>query len=278
MKKQFLILVLFLTATYNLNAQKAINLLTYNIRYENKDDKNDLWTNRREEMVEQIKKYKIDILCAQEDLESQAKFLEEGTKLKGTLNERTRGKTGFYNGIYYNEKKFKLLTEGHFFLNESTDTVGKGWDAAGFRFARWVKFYDKKNKNEFYIFNTHFDHKGVVARNQSAKLMLKKISEIAGNAPIILTGDLNAKPTTNPIKTLKTMLKDSREASLSSPLGPEGTFNGFNLERTLDTRIDYIFVNDKVTVNTYEVLAEKTKNGGYISDHLPIRVNLNINK
>ncbi len=280
MRKSILFIVFFLAIITCLQAQnsKTINLISYNIRYETVDDKDNNWPNRKEDLVAQVIKYKADILCLQEDLEKQAKFVDEQTGLTGTLNTKTKGNSGFYNGIYYNNKRFSIEAQGHFYLNEGTDTVGRGWDAASFRFARWVRFFDKETQSEFYVFNTHFDHKGIVAREESAKLMLSKIEEIAGSSPVILTGDFNSKPETNPIKTLKVGLKDSRDICKTKANGPFGTFNSFKLDSPLSNRIDYIFIKNNVVVNTYEVSVDKTKTGNYISDHLPVIVNLTTGK
>ncbi len=278
MKKFSFLIAVLITVHYTLSAQNAINVMSYNIRIESKDDGENIWTNRKDDMVIQIKKYNPDILCLQEDGEKPAKYLEEKTKLKGTLNIKTRGKSGNYNGVYYNENRFKLVKEGHFFLNEGTDTVGKGWDAASFRMARWVEFKDLKNKSKFYVVNTHFDHRGVEARKKSAYLIVDRIKKIAGKKPVILTGDFNAKPESEAVTTIKSLLKDSREISKAEPTGPNGTFNGFNLQRKLDNRIDFVFVNDKIDVNSYDVSTDKSKTGNYISDHLPITVNITIKK
>jgi endonuclease/exonuclease/phosphatase family metal-dependent hydrolase len=66
-------------------------------------------------------------------------------------------------------------------------------------------------------------------------------------------------------------MNDSRTASKTTPYGPIGTWNGFNFNATLDRRIDYIAVNEKITVNKYAVLTDSA-NQNYLSDHLPVFV------
>ena len=67
-----------------------------------------------------------------------------------------------------------------------------GWDAACIRICTWGKFKQKATGFTFYFFNLHTDHVGVIARREAAKLVIKKIKEIAGaKAPVILTGDFN---------------------------------------------------------------------------------------
>ena len=47
------------------------------------------------------------------------------------------------------------------------------------------------SSREIAAFNTHFDHVGKVARRESAVLILEKIKQMAGDLPVIVTGDLS---------------------------------------------------------------------------------------
>ncbi len=126
------------------------------------------------------------------------------------------------------------------------------------------------------VFNTHFDNKGVKARMESAKLLLRKIKVLnKSNLPIILTGDFNLTPEQPPIAFLTSELKDSRSISKEKPYGPSGTFNNFDFNSPLKDRFDYIFVNDKIEVKQYGVLSD-SKDHRYPSDHLPVFVNLEL--
>ena len=108
--------------------------------------------------------------------------------------------------------------------------------------------WENKTGKKFYVFNTHFDHLGKVARRESAKLVLKKIKEIAGKSPVILTGDFNATPEDEPIKIILNpedgdKLIDAEKISKNGHYGPYGTFNAFKSEQ-IGKHIDYIFVSD----------------------------------
>ena len=65
-----------------------------------------------------------------------------------------------------------------FWLSESPEMASRGWDAALNRIVTWVHLQDRKSGKEFFHFNTHFDHKGREARENSARLILDKIKEI----------------------------------------------------------------------------------------------------
>ena len=124
------------------------------------------------------------------------------------------------------------------------------------------------------MLNTHYDHIGQTARENSSRLILSKIQEInQTNYPIILIGDLNALPESTTIQLLKKELKDGGELTKNGIYGPKGTFTGFEKAIIPDRRIDYIFVKE-LEVTTYRHIDDKMTNNNYLSDHLPVLVEL----
>ena len=112
------------------------------------------------------------------------------------------------------------------------------------RICTYALFKDKNSKQKFWVFNTHFDHRGNEARVKSAELIVNKINELNTNDyPVVLMGDLNLLPMSEPIQFLSKNLLDSKSISQSTPFGPEGTFNGFKFNEPIQNRIDYIFVS-----------------------------------
>jgi endonuclease/exonuclease/phosphatase family metal-dependent hydrolase len=62
------------------------------------------------------------------------------------------------------------------------------------------------------VFDIHFDHRGIVAREESAKLILNSIYEInSENFPLILTGDLNLTKNSIPVQSILKVLNDAQE-------------------------------------------------------------------
>lgn len=257
-------------------AQKGmpINLMTYNIRLNVNSDGINAWPNRKDNVKALIKFYDTDILCVQEALPDQFDDILANSDFDAEGVGRDDGKRkGEFSAIYFNKNRFVKKDGGTFWLSETPDVPSKGWDAALNRVCSWVKLYDKMNKKEFIVFNTHYDHVGVKARVQSAILIKQKIQEIAPKLPVVFTGDLNVTPDTEAIATIKTFLTDAKDISQEPHFGPEGTFNGFNFNSDLKNTIDYIFVNKGFKVLKHATLTD-SKDKRYYSDHLPVFVKL----
>ncbi|MGY3053363.1 endonuclease/exonuclease/phosphatase family metal-dependent hydrolase [Pedobacter sp. UYEF25] len=277
MKSTF-IFSLFFALTLNALAQTPIKIITYNIRYNNPGDGINAWPNRKENVKALVKFHDADILCVQEALAIQFDQLLENSNFKAEGVGRDDGKRkGEFSAIYYDKDRFIKKDGGHFWLSTTPNVPSKGWDAALERICTWVELYDKKNKKAFLVFNTHYDHIGVQARIESAKLIKQKIQEIAPKLPVVFTGDLNVTPETEAIATIKSFLSDAKEVSIAQPYGPEGTFNNFQFDSPLKDRIDYVFVNKGFKVEKFAVLSD-SKNQHYFSDHLPVFVALDFQK
>src|SRR3712207_169543 len=93
---------------------------------------------------------------------------------------------GEYAAIFYNTQRLKVLANGHFWLSQTPEKPSLGWDAACVRICTWGKFMDKMTGKKFYFFNTHMDHVGTVARQESARLIISRIKELAKDESVIL--------------------------------------------------------------------------------------------
>lgn len=270
--KQIIAVLLLTLFSVQLKAQKdkALNVMTYNIRYSTEKDGVNAWSKRKDHVKALVKFHDVDILCAQEALAEQFDAILENTDFEAVGAGRDDGlRKGEFSPIFYNKNRFAKKDGGIFWLSQTPNVPSIGWDAMFNRVCTWVRLYDKLNKKEFLVFNTHYDHVGVQARIESAKLIKQKIQEIAPKLPVVYTGDLNVTPQTDAIATIKSFLSDSKEVSLEPPYGPDGTFNGFKFDSPLKDRIDYIFINKGFKVQKYGVITD-SKDQRYFSDHLPV--------
>ena len=275
MSRYIILLIVLFVALSTVSGQ--INVLSFNIRYDNPKDAENNWKYRKDHVAALINYYEADLIGMQEVLKSQLDDLEMALPAFNWLGVgRDDGKeAGEFSPIFYNRAKFEELASSTFWLSETCDVPGKmGWDAVCNRVVTWVKLKQKSSGKVFFLFNTHFDHKGSVARSESAKLILQKIEEIATGFPVLLTGDFNCVPGSDPYQTLtaEEALTDAFVASRSPHYGPKGTYNGFRMtEKDDERRIDMVFARGEVTVLKHAVLTD-SKGGRFPSDHFPVLV------
>jgi endonuclease/exonuclease/phosphatase family metal-dependent hydrolase len=272
-------LLLSVLMPYQLSFAQTYQIATYNIRFDNPNDIGNLWKDRSPHLINQIKFHKMDIIGTQEGLHHQLEEMKSVLEFPYIGIGRDKGDTtGEFSAVFYNPEKFTVLEHDTFWLSESPDKPSKGWDAALTRVCTWGKFQDKHG-NTFYVFNIHYDHVGQKAREESSKLVIKKIKEInKENHPVIFMGDFNVTPDNPTYATVleNSDLKDSRKVSMTPPIGNQGTFNAFNWERLPDGIIDHIFVSPEIKVLRHGIL---TDNYGmkYPSDHFPVMIECALN-
>lgn len=268
--------LLFMFGISTLTYGQINKVMTYNIRYDSPDDKLNNWEHRKLEVVNLINYYEPEIFGVQEGLARQLKYLDQHLVNYTRIGVgRDDGKQkGEFSPIYYDTNKFTLLHGSTFWLSNKDDRVSVGWDASMERICTYGVFQHKMSQQKILVFNTHFDHKGQKARRMSSKLIVKKMREInIDNDPIILMGDLNAEPDTRPIQILKKEFDDGAALAPNGIYGPMGTYTGFKKNVIAERRIDYIFVKN-LKVSKYRHIDDKMKNNNYLSDHLPVLIEL----
>jgi len=259
MKRCSLFISLALLAALSLSAQMLVG--SYNIRYKNSGDSvnGNVWKKRCQVICDQVNFMSPDIFGTQEVLLCQ--LLDMLDRLDGYdyigVGRDDGAKAGEYAAVLYKTDRLRLLDQGNFWLSETPDRPGLGWDAACVRVCSWGKFARQTASDDeaFYFFNLHMDHVGVTARREGAKLVVRKISEIAQGAPVIVTGDFNVDQTDEiySIFTQSGLLVDSYNAARLR-FAENGTFNSFNPDLYTESRIDHIFVSPGSHVDAYGVL------------------------
>ena len=259
MKRFYFSVVLIAFAVMQLSAQMLVG--SYNIRLKVSSDsvKGNVWEKRCQVICDQVNFMSPDIFGAQEVLHTQLVDMLAGLDGYDYIGVgRDDGNTGGeYAAIFYKTNRLRLLDSGNFWLSETPDRPGLGWDAACVRICTWGKFARQTATDDeaFFFFNLHMDHVGVVARREAAKLIVQKISEIAPGFPVIVTGDFNVDQNDEiySIFTQSGLLKDSYIASRLN-FAENGTFNSFDTGLYTDSRIDHIFVSPAINVDAYGIL------------------------
>ncbi len=253
-----------------------LSVMSYNIRLDTDSDGENAWPKRRDFLVSQVRYHAPDLMGTQEVLPRQLDWLKtQLTDYTALGVGREGGNQGEYSALFYRSDRLELQDGGTFWLSTKPEEISVGWDAALPRICTYGRFRDLRTGADFLAFNTHFDHVGELARRESARLLLRKIDSLnTGKLPVVLTGDLNLTPDTEPIALFTESLIDAYTAA-PIRLGPEGTFTGFNYGEPADRRIDYILVSPGVRVDKFATLTDAV-NRRYPSDHFAVVASLHL--
>lgn len=259
MKKFFLSLALMLCLCLANAAE--LTMATFNLRNDNKgdDEAGNGWAVRGPYCADMIRFHGFDIFGTQElkinQINDMLKRLP-GYNYIGVARDDGKEK-GEYSAIFYDTDKIEVIDHGDFWLAEDTTYPHLGWDARCIRICTWGKFKVKDTGFTFIYFNLHMDHKGVKARAESAKLILKKIKELPEKLPVMLSGDFNVDQTSESYLLLHNsgVMKDAYELA-EFRYAPNGTFNAFKTDRFADKRIDHIFLTPEFKVKKYGILTD----------------------
>ena len=251
------------------------NVLSFNIRYNNPKDGINAWPNRKALAAKVFTDYSVDFAGLQEALYGQITDLQDQLPAYAWIGVgRDDGKEkGEFSPIFYQKSRYEAVKSGTFWLSETPEVVGsKNWDAAITRVATWGIFRHKQSGKQLFVINTHFDHVGEQARQNSAKLLIRRIKDLSGGLPVILTGDFNTPENSPGIKTLTSdpdfWLRNTEHLSKEAHTGGYTTFNGFKYNAT-GPAIDFIFVGDKINVLRHDYLPIVEKDV-FVSDHWPV--------
>lgn len=251
----------------------SLSIMSFNIRCiaVEENDAN-IWKNRKQEVIDVINKYQPDLIGFQEITIPQYEFMEDNLSDMYGNYAVFRSKSEFFNecaAIFYKKNRFTVQDEETFWLSETPDVLSKGWDAYIERVCSKLTLLDKNTNKVFNHYNTHFDHEGAVAKEQSVYLLLEKVK--SSNLPSVVTGDFNIhEQSPNYNRLVSETLQDTKFLSPEefSDLGV--TYNGFGkYEEGLP--IDFILVTEgDFVTQSYSIIRDADDEGNYPSDHFPI--------
>ncbi len=245
--------------------EQTVKVMTYNIYMGGTGEKAP--ENRAPLIKQNVEKYDPDSFGMQEVTEEWYERLKEMFPDYGYIGVgRDKDLGGEASPIFYKKDRYELVDGGTFWLSKTPEKPSKGWDAMFNRVCTYAVLKDKETGFTYAHFNAHFDHLGVIARQESVAVVTKKVTEIAPDMPVVFTGDLNENMESDMYSSvIASGFRDSRV--LSGSEDSDGTFHGYSDLTTKELPIDFIFVNDYAkSVESYTVDREKL-NGIYPSDH-----------
>ena len=174
-----------------------LNVMTFNMRYDNPHDSANNWQFRRDRVARVIESQSIDIFGAQELL------INHLNDLKGLLpgyaevgvGRDDGAEAGEFNPVFYRADRFEPARLGDLLVERDSragglEGVGRRLQPAGDLDSAPVT---ATAANSFLI-NTHLDHVGETARREGVSLLLERIARLSAGRPVVLTGDFNAEP------------------------------------------------------------------------------------
>jgi endonuclease/exonuclease/phosphatase family metal-dependent hydrolase len=247
----------------------ALRVMTFNVRYAS-DEAPNAWADRRPVMIDLIKHVHPDLIGTQELLQRQGDDLVARLpEYRWFGRDRRGGHADEHMGIFYRPDRLRIVEQGDFWLSDTPEAVGSvSWGADLARMANWAIFETRGRRSHRFLFvDTHLAHRDQdeIARRKAAELILARLPRLARGLPVILAGDMNARPSSSTYATFSTALTDAHQQA-KIRRGPENTFHDFT--GAPDRRIDYIFLRG---VRATEIETSTIHTGAtYPSDHFPV--------
>ena len=267
-------------------AKNTIRAATYNIQWYGYVEK-PTWNERLPSLKRSFEDNDFDIVGVQEAdsmmANNLAQVLDGRYAWVGTVEANDETSSGFIplNPIFYKKDRFEALEQDIFWFGHAPGTVG--YDSWGMRLCNYAKFRDKSNGMEFYVFNSHFDHRGQEAKEYSSVVLLDKVMELAKGLPVVLTGDFNMDEKTPGYAKLiesgiveDSMLALSASKRINSQYFSMANYKPKEKISKSGLHIDHVFytpANSKVL--SWKLILD-SYDGVYGSDHLPIMIDWKI--
>ncbi|MBQ7379065.1 MAG: endonuclease/exonuclease/phosphatase family protein [Clostridia bacterium] len=253
-----------------------VKVMTYNLRVDNTGDGINSFTNRHERVLRMLAETRPDIIGFQECTHHMRAYLEQHMPDYAFVGcGREKDCTGESMAIAYRKGAFAVVKVDNFWLTATPSIPGSnlGGDQSGCpRMATVAVLHQIGAGKDICMCNTHLDHQGQIARQIEAALLCARLEQYA--QPIILTGDMNAKPHAPEIAMIKEAMLARGARDVTEHLG--GTFHDFGRKAPEKySKIDYIFASGTCT-DCHIVPDDADKQGLYYSDHFAVMAEIEI--
>jgi endonuclease/exonuclease/phosphatase family metal-dependent hydrolase len=256
-----------------------LRVMSYNIRNTNAPDGPNHWVHRKQLWVDSVRRFDPDLLGTQEVWVDQHDHLVEMFPDYGFAGvARDDGhRAGEWALILYRKSRLDLLDSGTFWLSQTPEVVGsRSWDSKHVRICTWVRVRDRVTDRTLLHANTHLDDMGVRARTEGAKVIARRLPNLAQGAAVVLTGDFNSTELDEPYAGLvrpgepaALRLRDSYRVIHPQRNDNEGTIHGFS-GMTEGHRIDWILHTEDLISTAAEIVRDRAEDGRFPSDHYPV--------
>lgn len=270
----------------------SLSIMTYNIRNGRavEDDPKNQWWNRKEEFIQYLDGFDLDIFGIQEAFYFQVEQIHLGLrsrKYEWTGLSRDNGVLGGEGTpIFFDGEKFEFMDGDTFWLSNITDIPSNTFSGNMNRVCTWARFRVQTGSSkdaQFCVFNTHYDFSDEW-QVKASHLISKKILEYSGGLPVFLMGDFNLRNTSVAFPLLENYqnpgsfrpMRDSFRVYKEATIGylPYETSSPRDWDVRKDpsdkSRIDFIFISEQVQVTSCNVIKDSYDEYRTYSDHYPV--------
>ncbi|TFF95177.1 MAG: hypothetical protein EU544_03300, partial [Promethearchaeota archaeon] len=141
-------------------------IMTYNIRLGTgiEEDPANQWFNRKEEFVEYLDSFDLDVFGIQEAQFFQIEYIHENLESREYSWTGRARDNGVYDGeacaIFYDSEKFEFIDGDTFWLSDLPDYPSNTFGGNCYRVVTWVRLELTTGESkgaQFVVFNTHYD-------------------------------------------------------------------------------------------------------------------------
>ena len=248
-----------------------MKLVTFNIRCDFGQDKENCFCRRRELIAVKIQKEQPDIICFQEVLPHVAVWLKEHLEGYYVIGcGRDENLRDEQVSVAYKKDRVNLISMDTFWLSDKPEVPGSRYGCQSIcpRVCTGAVFEYTQETGKGYLFrlyNVHLDHLGTEARRLGLIQLLEKADreQAFEGIPVILAGDFNAEPGSPELEVLQ-----CRRDFVNVTEGIGVTYHGFEPE-DMPESIDYIFAGTPFSCRSVEKWEDRDGEV-WLSDHYPI--------
>ncbi|POR35745.1 Uncharacterized protein TPAR_04067 [Tolypocladium paradoxum] len=273
-----------------------LRLVSFNIRYATRRPVlgEQPWSVRCPKLCTQLRfvtaGHQSPFVCLQEALYSQVNDVQAHLGSSWAFVGRGRGEgetDGEFSPVFYRTDIWNCIRSETRWLSPTPEKPSRGWDANLNRIVTMGEFSHRATNTRVVVMSTHFDNIGVVARNNSAKLLTEFAKEWGRgkgteSSAVLIGADFNSTPDE---EAYKAMTAPGSGMSDIADLVPESrkygnhlTYTSFGEPTESPSRIDYLFIREPRTakIETFGVLANSFDDQIRLSDHRAVVADLDI--